>query len=55
MLNEYYYLDENNQLFKTSKEQIQEKFDSGEYDYIKSDDHNVPGIKDYRRKNGRRT
>ena len=48
--NEYYLLNEEKNFYKTSKEEIEEKFETGEYDYIKKTDYGIPGIVNYRRK-----
>lgn len=50
MLNDYYLVNEEMNVSKISKDEIAEKFDSGEYDYIKKTDSGIPGVLTYRRK-----
>ena len=50
MLNDYYLVNEAMNVSKISKDEIAEKFDSGEYDYIKKTDSGIPGVLTYRRK-----
>ena len=50
MLNEYDLVNEAMNVSKISKDEIAEKFDSGEYDYIKKTDSGIPGVLTYRRK-----
>lgn len=50
MLNDYYLVNEAMNVSKISKDEIAEKFDSGEYDYIKKTDSGISGVLTYRRK-----
>ena len=50
MLNDYYLVNEKMNVSKISKDEIAEKFDSGEYDYIKKTDSGIPGVLTSRRK-----
>lgn len=49
-LNKYYLLTENNEVKAINKELIENKFESGEYDFIKKTDYGIPGVVSNRRR-----
>ena len=49
-LNKYYLLTENNEVKAINKELIENKFESGEYDFIKKTDYGIPGVVPNRRR-----